>query len=53
MIDFTPQAKEQRPANLKALHKQLKELVAKKLNQSSKLPQTHAVGVPVLVIRGK
>ena len=55
MIDIAPQAKEQHPANLKALHKQLEELAAERLKQrpDSKRPQTHAVGVPVLVIRGK
>ena len=55
MIDIAPQAKEQHPANLKALHKQLEELAAKGLKQSTnnERPQTHAVRVPVLVIRGK
>ena len=55
MINIAPQAKEQRPANLEALRKELEELAANRSKQSSngERSQAQAVGAPVLVIRGK
>ena len=54
MIDAAPQSKEQRLANLDALHKQLEELVARSKRPGSTEGEQHQeVRGPVLVIRGK
>jgi ABC-type Zn uptake system ZnuABC Zn-binding protein ZnuA len=54
MIEAAPQAKEQRLANLEALHKQLGELAAKKKSSVPTAKQRPVVVEgPVLVVRGK
>ncbi len=55
MNDIAPQAKEQRPANLETLRKQLEELADKRSKRSSDVqrPQAKAVRATALVIRGK
>ena len=52
MINAPPQAKEQRLANLEALHKQLEELAAKS-NRPGSTEREQRQETPVLVIRGK
>jgi hypothetical protein len=47
------QAKEQRPANLTALHRQLEEMAAKRRAAESALDRPKGVQGPALVIRGK
>jgi hypothetical protein len=55
MNGIAPQSKEQRPANLETLRKQLEELAEKRSKQSSDFqrPQAKAVGAVALLIRGR
>jgi hypothetical protein len=53
MIDAAPQSKQQRLANLEALHRQLEELAARSKRPGSEREQHQELQGPVLVIRGK
>jgi hypothetical protein len=53
MSEATPQVKEQRSANVTALHDQLKEMAARAKTGDSTTDCRKGMQGPVLVIRGK